>query len=155
MYTYLRTPILTLTFFDAEMHLFAKGISTSVQQTLLLFLWAQWIDLWWSRMQIAGLKHLMSSPESICISRQIFTQPHGSSSLDPWLIDVYSEVLNYNLPTISDYSMQFADIPVFSFLQEWLITDMQSVIQACRHWKDHTYCFVFNMLQKITSQKHY
>ena len=41
MYTYLRTPTLTLTFFDAEMHLFAKGISTSVQQTLLLFLWAQ------------------------------------------------------------------------------------------------------------------
>jgi len=39
MYTYLRTPILTLTFFDAEMHLFAKGISTWVQRTLLLFLW--------------------------------------------------------------------------------------------------------------------
>jgi hypothetical protein len=31
----------SLAFFDAEMHLFAKGISTWVQRTLLLFLWAQ------------------------------------------------------------------------------------------------------------------
>ena len=41
-------------------------------------------------------------------------------------------------PQSSDYSMQFADIPVSRFLQGQLITDMQSVIQACRHWKDHT-----------------